>query len=176
MKLGRAKATLLVANHTYDQIGAQTKPGMPPPQQMSGGSGGKYASSTTVYLSKKKDYNEKIKETIGNFIHCKLVKSRFTKPDRTIDVSLSYTKGLAPHYGLLDLAKDHEVLKFVANKFEMPDGKKFYASQIYTQPEKFFTPELMEKLDVAAAQEFMYGTDDNECHSPVEEEEEEAAA
>ena len=165
LKLGRAKATLLVANHTYDQIGAG-KPGMPPPQQMSGGSGGKYASSTTVYLTKKKDYDVKAKETMGNIIHCKLVKSRFTKPDRQIDVSLSYTAGLSAYYGLLDLAKDHEVLPYVAGKFDTPHGK-FYVSQMMADIPRFFTPELMQKLDAAAAKEFMYGDDGPET-TPVD--------
>jgi len=172
LKLGRAKSTLLVANHTYDQIGAQTKPGMPPPQQMSGGSGGKYAASTIVYLSKKKDYDEKIKETVGNFIHCKLVKSRFTKPDRMVDVSLSYTKGLAPHYGLLDLVKDYEIWPVAGGKFETPFGK-FYQSAIYADPQRFFTEDVMQLLDGAAAKEFMYGTDPGEFDVPVSAEEEE---
>jgi hypothetical protein len=38
------------------------------------------------------------------------------------------------------------------------DGKKIYAKQILKDPEEYFTPEVMEKLDEIAKQEFSYGS------------------
>jgi hypothetical protein len=46
--------------------------------------------------------------------------------------------------------------KNVAGRYEM-DGKKIYAKQILANPEEYFTPEVMEKLDVIAKGEFSYG-------------------
>jgi hypothetical protein len=38
------------------------------------------------------------------------------------------------------------------------DGKKVYAKQILKEPEAYFTPEVMEKLDQIAKQNYSYGT------------------
>ena len=37
------------------------------------------------------------------------------------------------------------------------NGKKLYAKQILAEPEKYFTPEVMQALDETAQQEFSYG-------------------
>ena len=37
------------------------------------------------------------------------------------------------------------------------DGKKVYAKEIYKNPDKYFTEEVMQKLDDIAKQEFSYG-------------------
>ena len=54
LKLGRAKVPMIVTNHTYDVIGS-----MFPTKEMGGGSGLKYMSSSIVYLSKKKEKEQK---------------------------------------------------------------------------------------------------------------------
>jgi hypothetical protein len=46
--------------------------------------------------------------------------------------------------------------KNVAGRYEM-DGKKIYAKEILKDVDKYFTPEVMEKLDVIAKGEFSYG-------------------
>ena len=40
---------------------------------------------------------------------------------------------------------------------ELPDGAKLYAKQILKDPEKYFTEDVMNKLDEAAKKEFSYG-------------------
>ena len=47
--------------------------------------------------------------------------------------------------------------KNVAGRYEI-DGKKVYAKAIYKDPEQYFTPEVMEKLDEIAKEEFSYGS------------------
>jgi hypothetical protein len=37
------------------------------------------------------------------------------------------------------------------------DGKKLYAKEILKNPEKYFTEEVMQQLDVIAKGEFSYG-------------------
>jgi hypothetical protein len=39
----------------------------------------------------------------------------------------------------------------------MPDGGKYYAKQIEQDPERFFTKDLLDRIDAVAAKEFKYG-------------------
>ena len=150
LKLGKANVPLIVTNHTYDVIGAYV-----PTKEMGGGSGLKYAASTIIYLSKGKEKDGT--EVIGNIIKAKTVKSRLSRENRQVSIRLYYDeRGLDRYYGLLDLAEKHGVLKRVANRFEI-DGKKVYAKEIYKNPDKYFTPELMQALDEVAEKEFKYG-------------------
>ena len=48
--------------------------------------------------------------------------------------------------GLLELGELGGLWKNVAGRYEI-DGKKVYAKAIYKDPEQYFTPEVMEKLD-----------------------------
>ena len=152
LKLGKAKVPMIMTNHTYDVIGS-----MFPQKEMGGGSGLKYAASNIVYLSKRKEKDGK--EIIGNVIHCKNYKSRLTKENAMIDVRLTYDKGLDQHYGLLDLAIKHGIFKSVSTRVELPDGSKQYAKTINNEPAKFYTKEVLAKIDEAAKREFLYGAE-----------------
>ena len=152
LKLGKAKVPMIMTNHTYDVIGS-----MFPQKEMGGGSGLKYAASNIVYLSKRKEKDGK--EIIGNVIHCKNYKSRLTKENAMIDVRLTYKEGLDQHYGLLDLAIKHGVFKSVSTRVELPDGSKQYAKTINNEPTKFYTKEVLAKIDEAAKREFLYGAE-----------------
>jgi hypothetical protein len=74
-----------------------------------------------------------------------------------VDVRLTYDKGLDRYYGLLELAEKHGILKKVSNRFEFADGTKQYGKTIMNDPKKYFTKEIMEKLEKAANKEFCYG-------------------
>ena len=155
LKLGQANIPMIVTNHTYDVIGAYV-----PTKEMGGGSGLKYAASTIIHLSKKKEKDGK--EVIGNIIKAKTAKSRLSKENKDVEVRLYYDeRGLDRYYGLLELGELGGMWKNVAGRYEVEvDGemKKVYAKQILKEPEKYFTPEVMEKLDVIAQGEFSYGT------------------
>tara|TARA_R110002051_G_scaffold3479_1_gene18757 strand:+ start:811 stop:1815 length:1005 start_codon:yes stop_codon:yes gene_type:complete len=150
LKLGKLGIPMIMTNHTYDVIGS-----MFPQKEMGGGSGLKYAASTIIYLSKKKDKDGS--EVVGSIIHCKTYKSRMTKENQMVDVRLSYTKGLDKHYGLLELAVEAGIFKSVSTRIELPDGSKTFGKTINNDPEKYFTPEIMEKLDKFAKEKFSYG-------------------
>ena len=150
LKLGQAKIPLLVTNHTYDVIGSYV-----PTKEMGGGSGLKYAASTIIYLSKSKEKDGK--EVIGNIIKAKTAKSRLSKENQEVQIRLYYDeRGLDRYYGLLELGELGGMWKNVAGRYEI-DGKKIYAKEIYKNPEKYFTKEVMEKLDVIARGIFSYG-------------------
>jgi hypothetical protein len=68
-----------------------------------------------------------------------------------------YERGLDRYYGLLELALKYDIFKSVSTRIELPDGTKTFGKTINNQPEKFFTPEIMEQLDAVASKEFKYG-------------------
>ena len=150
LKLAKAGIPLLVTNHTYKQVGA-----MFPQDIMGGGCGLQYAASSIVFLSKRK---EKVgTDIIGNVIHCKNFKSILAKENKKIDVLLTYDQGLNRYYGLLDLAEKYDIIKKVSTRYEMPDGAKIFGKQIMEDPEKYFTDDIMDGLEIAAQKEFQYG-------------------
>ena len=126
-----------------------------PQKEMGGGSGLKYAASSIIYLSRRK---EKVgTEVVGNIIHCKNHNSRLTVENRMVDVRLTYDKGLDRYYGLLELAEKYDVFKKVSTRYELPDGSKQFGKTIMNDPEKYFTEEIMTKLEEGADKEFKYG-------------------
>ena len=95
LKLGQANIPLIVTNHTYDVIGSYV-----PTKEMGGGSGLKYAASTIIYLSKKKEKDQK--EVVGNIIKAKTAKSRLSKENKQVEIRLYFDeRGLDRYYGLL---------------------------------------------------------------------------
>ena len=151
LKLGQANIPMIVTNHTYDVIGAYV-----PTKEMGGGSGLKYAASTIIHLSKKKEKDGT--EIVGNLIKAKTAKSRLSKENKDVTVRLYYDeRGLDRYYGLLELGEIGGLWKNVAGRYEI-DGKKVYAKAIYKEPETYFTPEVMEKLDAIAKEQFSYGS------------------
>ena len=159
LKLGRAGVPMIVTNHTYDVIGS-----MFPQKEMGGGSGLKYAASSIIYLSKKKE--KEGTTVVGNIIHCKNAKSRLTVENRMVDVRLNYETGLDRYYGLLDLALASEIFKKSSTRIELPNGKTEFGKTINNNPEKYFTDEVMERLEVVVRDYFKYGnknrTDDTQ--------------
>jgi len=150
LKMGRFNIPMIVTNHTYDVIGQYV-----PTKEMGGGSGLKYSATTIVYLSKKKEKVDN--EVVGNIIHCKLYKGRLTRENKMIDTLLTFDHGLDRYYGLLPLALKHGIFKKSSTKIELPDGSTAFESHINKNPEKYFTDEILKKIDEAAAKEFKYG-------------------
>ena len=154
LKCSKAQVPLLVTNHVYEVVGSYI-----PTKEMSGGSGLKYAASTICYLSKKKDKDGT--DVVGNILKVKMIKSRFSKENKQVEVRLSYDKGLDKYYGLLDLAEKYNVFKKVSTRYELPDGSKIFGKAINADPEKYYTADVMEQLESAARKEFEYGHDED---------------
>lgn len=153
LKLAKVRVPMLVTNHVYDVVGAYI-----PMKEIGGGTGLKYAASTICMLTKKKDKDGT--DVVGNIIKAKMYKSRLTKENKDVEVRLSFSKGLDRYYGLLDLAEKYGVVQKVSTRIELPDGTKTFAKTIYDEPEKYFTKDLLDKIDEAARKEFMYGEDE----------------
>lgn len=162
LKLSIANVPLLITNHTYDTMGLFSK------KEMSGGSGLKYAASTIIFLGKKqiKEGNEKV----GNIIVCKAVKSRLTKEGKSVEVEIDFATGLDRYFGLLPFAESLGL--FVACKGERREkyeigGEVVSRSEIDKNPEKYFTKDVLDKINVVIRQEFLYGSDSSETDGVV---------
>jgi RecA/RadA recombinase len=152
LNLGRANIPLLVTNHTYEVVGAYV-----PMKEMSGGTGLKYAASNIIFLSKAKEKDGT--EVVGNIITATNRKSRFTKENSKVKTRLFYDeRGLDRYYGLLELGEQYGVFERVGNRIKI-DGTSVYPKQILANPEKYFTEDVMQALDEAAAKEFKYGNE-----------------
>jgi len=151
VKLGVAKIPMIMTNHTYQVVGAYV-----PMSEMGGGTGLKYAASTIVYLSKKKDKNSD-GEVVGNIIHAKLYKGRFTKENSMVDIRLNYDTGIDPYYGLVDIAVEAGIFKKNSTRIELSDGSKVFEKTIYDNPEKYFTKDILDQIDKAVYNKFSYG-------------------
>jgi hypothetical protein len=55
------------------------------------------------------------------------------------------------------LAVEAGIFKSVSTRIELPDGTKSFGKTINNDPEKYYTEEVMEKLDVFAKEKFCYG-------------------
>ena len=150
LKLGQAKIPMIVTNHTYDVIGSYV-----PTKEMGGGTGLKYAASTIIYLGKKKEKDGTT--LVGNIIKCEAKKSRLTKEGSKIETRLYFDdRGLDKYYGLLELGEQYGVFERKGNRV-IVGNSTVYPSAILKDPEKYFTEEIMQKLEEAAKKEYSYG-------------------
>ena len=153
LKLGKSNVPLIVTNHTYDVVGSYI-----PTKEMGGGSGLKYAASTIIYLSKKKEKDQS--EVVGNLIKAKTAKSRLSKENSEVTTRLFYQKGLDRYYGLIELGLKYEVFEKKGTRIKVGDSS-VYPKQMLENPEKYFTPEIMQALDECAKKEFSYRNETN---------------
>jgi len=150
LKLGQAAIPMLVTNHTYDVIGSYV-----PMKEMGGGAGLKYAASTIIYLSKSKE--KEGTDLVGNIIKCEAKKSRLSKEGAKVATRLYFDeRGLDKYYGLLELGEKYNVFKRVGNRIAI-GGSNVYPKSILSDPERYFTDEVMAKLEEAARTEYSYG-------------------
>lgn len=154
LKLGQANIPMISTNHLYANIG-----GYGPTKVQAGGSGLAYSASTIIELSKSKE--KEGTEVIGTIIKAKTMKSRLSKENQEVEIRLFYDeRGLDRYYGLLQLAEEGGIIKRTGNRFEI-QGKLLYEKAILKEPETYFTPELLEKIDAYAKFKFSYGHSKN---------------
>ena len=96
------------------------------------------------------------KAVVGNIIRCKSQKSSLTKENSDVETRLFFDRGLDRYYGLLELGEKYGVFERKGNRIVVGDSS-VYPSAILKDPDKYFTQEIMDKLDEAAAKEFRYG-------------------
>lgn len=154
LRLSRLKLPFIVTNHTYKSMDMFSTG-----DKLSGGEGLRFAASSIAIFSKKKERDGT--DITGNILHTMMFKSRLSKEFMKKDLLIRYDKGLQRHYGLLQLGEKYKIITKSAGRYLFPNEagelKKYTEKAILKDPERFFTDELMEKLEVAANQEFKYG-------------------
>lgn len=122
-------------------------------------SGLDYAADQILFISKSKDRNT-AKDVIGNILTFRLQKSRLTKEQTKSECRLSFTDGLHRYYGLLDIAVKYGIVKKVGNKYFFTEELAAMENAIYKNPTKFFTDDILAKINDACKKEFCYGKHD----------------
>ena len=161
-QLGVNDIPLVIANHVYSSMDMYS------PVQLSGGDGAKYAASTIITLNKSKDKDGT--DVVGNIITATTYKSRYTKEAQKVKMKLDFQTGLDRYYGLRELGEKYDIFKKVSTRIELPDGTKVWGKDIDNDPEKYYTKDIMDRLDEAAKEEYSLGMID-EVEEEVEIEE-----
>lgn len=154
LKMGILNVPMIVTNHIYDVIGAYM-----PTKKMGSGSGLDYAADQILFISKSKERNT-AKDVIGNILTFRLQKSRLTKEQSKTECRLSFTDGLHRYYGLLEIAVKYGIVKKVGNKYFFTEELAAMENAIYKNPTKFFTDDILAKINDACKKEFCYGKHD----------------
>jgi len=164
LKAAQKGIPLLLTNHTYTEIGS-----MYPKEIMSGGRGLVYTSSTIVYLSKSKDKDGS--EQVGVKLRATVPKSRLTIENSKVLTQVNFRTGLNRYFGLVPLACEAGIIKKSGTRYEWTDGKTYYEKHINANPDKFFTKEILDKIDEYTKSSFTYqgGQSDEDLIDEVEE-------
>jgi len=126
-----------------------------PMKEMGGGAGLKYAASTIIYLSKSKE--KEGTDLVGNIIKCEAKKSRLSKEGAKVATRLYFDeRGLDKYYGLIELGEKYNIFTRVGNRIKFGETS-VYPKSVLANPEKYFTDEVMAKLEEAARTEYSYG-------------------
>ncbi len=151
LKLSVLNISLIVTNHVYQSMS------LFPTLELAGGSGLKYSANSIIMLSKSK---EKTSDgvLIGASIKCKLAKSRICKEELIIKTLINHKSGLDKYYGLLDIAVAAGIWSKVSTKIQIDENTKVFASAIQKNPEKYYTQEVLDKIDKYTQNSFKYGT------------------
>lgn len=158
--LSKAKVPMFCTNHTYQSTG------MFPTTEVAGGGGFKYAADIILLLAKRKDADSD-KVVQGNILHIKIAKGWNVKQYSELRAYLSYTKGLDRYFGLQDLAIESGIFKKDGTRLAMPDGAKVFEKELITNPEKYYTKEVLEQIEQFAKQRYCFSDNDNESLSEL---------
>lgn len=147
--LSKAKVAMFCTNHTYQTTG------MFPTTEVAGGGGFKYAADIILMLAKRKDADSD-KVVQGNIIHIRVAKGWNVKQYSELRAYLSYTKGLDRFFGLQDIALESGVFRKEATRIAMPNGTKIFEKELLANPEKYYTQEVLDKIEQYAKKRFCF--------------------
>lgn len=162
--LRKGKIPMIVTNHTYTDVMAYGAP-----QKMGGGSGLKFLADMIIMIakSKDKDTDESIR---GAIVRMMTEKNRFAKQYAKLETRILFDRGLDRYYGLIPLAVDSGVWTKAAKGFNVPGYEKpQQENAIYKNPEKYFTKEVLDKIDEYVKEAYKYGTNTEVSHSDSDE-------
>ncbi len=149
-RMAKVHVPMIVTNHVYEAMDNSKR------KIISGGSGLIYAGDLIVNF-RTNQLEDKDARRDGVYIIGNTYKSRLTKKNQEVKMKLSYTTGLDRYYGLLDIAERGGVIKKVSTRYVLPDGTKVWGKEINQNPEQIFTKPILDDINEAAQNLFMYG-------------------
>lgn len=153
-KLGRLNVPIFLTAHQYTTVGSYI-----PTKTMAGGGGPQYAASTIFSISKSKDRGDD-KHVVGNILKVKSEKSRFSQEAQQVELRLNFKNGLDRYYGLTQIAEEMGIFKKLARQYELPDGTKVFGKNLEEEPEKYFTKEILDRIDEGCRVRFGLGVEE----------------
>lgn len=149
--LDEANAVMLVTNHQYSNVG-----GYGPAKKMSGGTGLTYVATNILSITKSAEKDGK--QTIGSTITVTLAKGRHARENKTVELRIYHDhRGWDRYYGLAEYAVAAGVWKTASNGRYVTHEGTYFGKAIYKEPERFFTPDVLQAIDDVTKEEFRYG-------------------
>lgn len=158
LKLMKHQIPLLITSHVYENMDGNpyTLP------TIAGGGGLKFAASIIAYLSKSK-VKDKEKNVIGSWISCIITKSRICKEFTKTKSLLHNMKGLHPYSQLDDIAVEIGIWKKEKRGSKgtwiIGDGFECKEREIMIHPKKYFTDDIMNKINKYLKEKHSFGDD-----------------
>lgn len=162
VEFGELNIPCFITNHVYDNIS-----GYGDPKKAGGGSGFQYLTSTVCFLSRAKHKDAQDGDVTGIKLTLKTDKSRFSKPYQKVETLLNFETGINRYYGLLDLAENYGIVKKLSKQYEMPDGSKHFEKTIYNNPERFFTKDILDRIDEGARKQYGFRSEEEDLEKIV---------
>lgn len=172
------KTTIIVTNHIFDDPSAMF-PSLV--KDMPGGRAAVYLPSVTIQLARKpmkEDNHIDSKLAVGQKNYAGVVlraltaKNRFVKQYLEGEMYLSFEKGLAKYYGLLELAVGFGVIQQSGSTYTKPNGEKIGQYGRWKDDlelwDNYIVPGIEEKIKV----EWKYGQSNSEVNDIPDEVEE----
>lgn len=122
-------------------------------------SGTIYAASSIVSMTKRKVKDGT--DLTGNIVTCTLDKGRSTKEGSKAEILIDFKTGLSRYHGLVDIAINAGIWEKTGNRVVV-NGTKLYPKAIYSSPEKYFTADVLDSIDVYVNKVYTYGGDTDE--------------
>jgi len=155
-RLAKARIPMLCTSQAMTQIGAY----VPTDKPKGAGESLVFASSIIFQMRKEKmkTVTKGVTEHVGNIVNILVWKSRFTREGRKVPVAMRFdTADLDPYFGLIDLALKYGIFKKSGKMIVTADGTSAFESHIEKDPKKYFTDDVMAKLEAICADEFKFG-------------------
>lgn len=149
-RMAKVQVPMIVTNHVYDSLDKYKG------KVISGGSGVVYTADLIINF-RTNQLDDKNERRDGVYIIGNTFKSRMTKKNQEVKMKLSYTTGLDRYFGLLDIAERSGVIKKVSTRYVLPDGSKVWGKDINQNPEQVFTKNVLDDINEAGQNLFMYG-------------------
>jgi len=154
LKMAKHNITHIVTAHVYGTMDMFSR------KVVSGGMGSQYEGSYVVMLSKAQ--NKEGTEVTGAIITSKLEKARYTKEKTKVKTLLSFKRGLHPYYELPQFCVEHKIWEKPGNKYVVNEDTKVFEKELLKNPAKYFTEDVMCKINEKCKEVFNYDSHDKE--------------